>query len=98
MVLCMLSEDTGNIISVSFRHQPSTFESVQGLFYEIHTRVQESINKEVQATWFNAVLHRIFFHFHNDPRFLNMLEKQIQKQLDKVRSKPKFPSKVVVRI
>lgn len=99
MVLCLLQTYTG--IHFEWRAhshclQPSEFANVQGLFYEIHDRVQESVNEEVESTWFNAVIHRIFFHFHNDPRFLNMLEKQIQKQLDKVRSKPKFPSKLVV--
>lgn len=68
--------------------------SIDKTFSDLHGRL--GVNPSgVDGTWFSAVLHRLFFHYHDDPKFYKILRKEFEEIFEKLVQKPNFPKKII---
>lgn len=71
-------------------------QQITNTFDYLHLKMKPGVNSESHdATWINAFLARLFFQYHNDAKFLSLVEDEIKEILEKVQQKPKFPRKLV---
>lgn len=82
----MLQYPVGADIQHKIPSSPTPRAPATAIFKILHSILYPGVGAaQVKATWFNGLAHRVFYHYHDDPKVIKKITKLIQKKFDRLR-------------